>query len=84
MTFQGHLREHGFDSDLYYEIKDFTKKIAIVPTSARTGEGISELLFVLCGLSQGFLKEKLKIGEEAKGVILELKKRKMAGYNFRG
>ena len=76
LTFQGSLREHGFDSDLYYEIKDFTKKIAIVPTSARTGEGISELLFVLCGLSQGFLKEKLKIGDEAKGVILELKKGK--------
>ena len=76
LTFQGSLKEHGFDSDLYYEIKDFTKKIAIVPTSARTGEGISELLFVLCGLSQGFLKEKLKIGDEAKGVILELKKGK--------
>jgi translation initiation factor 5B len=76
LTFQGSLREHGFDSDLYYEIKDFTKKIAIVPTSARTNEGISELLFVLCGLSQGFLKEKLKIGSEAKGVILELKKGK--------
>jgi len=76
LTFQGSLREHGFDSDLYYEVKDFTKKIAIVPTSARTNEGISELLFVLCGLSQGFLKEKLKIGEEAKGVILELKKGK--------
>jgi len=76
LTFQGSLREHGFDSDLFYEVKDFTKKIAIVPTSARTNEGISELLFVLCGLSQGFLKEKLKIGEEAKGVILELKKGK--------
>jgi len=76
LTFQGSLKEHGFDSDLYYNITDFTKKIAIVPTSARTGEGISELLFVLCGVSQKFLKEKLKISEDAKGVILELKKEK--------
>lgn len=76
LVFQGSLREHGFDSDLYYNISDFTKKIAIVPTSARSGEGISELLFVLCGLSQRFLREKLKLAEDAKGVILEVKKEK--------
>jgi len=76
MVFQGSLREQGFDSDLFYNITDFTKNIAIVPTSARTGEGISELLFVLCGLSQRFLKEKLKLAEDAKGVILEVKKEK--------
>lgn len=76
LTFQGHLKEQGFDSDLYYNITDFTKKIAIVPTSARTREGIPELLFVLCGLSQKFLKERLKISDEAKGVIVEVKKEK--------
>jgi translation initiation factor 5B len=76
LTFQGSLKEHGFDSDLYFNITDFTKNIAIVPTSTKTEEGISELLFVLCGLSQKFLKEKLKISEETKGVILEIKKGK--------
>ena len=74
MTFQGSLHEHGFDSDLYYDVKDFTKKIAIVPCSAKTKEGIPELLLTLCGLSQRFLKERLKISNEAKGVILEYKK----------
>jgi len=76
LRFQGSLREQGFDSDLFYEVQDFTKKIAIVPCSARTGEGIDELLFALCGLCQRFLKERLKMGEEAKGVILEVKKEK--------
>lgn len=76
LTLQGSLSSHGFDSDLYYDISDFTKKIALVPCSARTKEGIPELLFVLCGLSQRFLKERLKIGEEARGVILEIKKDK--------
>jgi len=81
LRFQGSLQEHGFDSDLYYQISDFTKKIAIVPCSARTGEGISELLFVLCGLCQRFLKERLTIKEDvAKGVILELKKDKTKEY----
>lgn len=76
LTFQGALHEHGFDSDLYWEINDFTKKIALVPCSARTKEGIPELLFVLCGLSQRYLKERLKLGSIGKGVVLEVKKEK--------
>jgi len=80
LTFQGSLKEQGFDSDLFYEVTDFTKKIALVPCSARTKQGISELLFVLCGLCQKFLKERLKVTEEAKGVILEVKKDKSTNY----
>lgn len=80
LTFQGALSSHGFESALYYEVEDFTKKIAIVPCSARTGQGIPELLFVLCGLCQRFLKERLKVSEEAKGVIFEIKKERAAEY----
>ncbi len=76
LQFQASLQEHGFESDLYFEVSDFSKRIALVPCSARTGEGISELLFVLCGLCQRFLKERLKVSEAAKGVILEVKKEK--------
>jgi len=76
LTFQGALQEHGFESDLYYDITDFRKKVAIVPCSAKTKEGISELLFVLCGLSQRYLKERLKLGKIGKGVVLEVKKEK--------
>jgi translation initiation factor 5B len=80
LTFQGSLREHGFDSSLFYEITDYTKQVAIVPCSARTKEGISELLFILCGLCQRFLKERLKVNNDAKGIILEVKKEKNAEY----
>jgi len=76
LTFEGSLYEHGFESDLFYNIDDFTKKIAIVPCSARSKQGISELLFVLCGLSQKYLKERLKLSNVAKGVVLEVKKSK--------
>jgi translation initiation factor 5B len=75
-TIIGALNSHGFDADIYYNISDFTKKIAMVPCSARTGEGIKDLMFVLCGLSQKFLKKKLELGEEAKGVMLEIKREK--------
>lgn len=74
LTFQGALQAHGFDSDLFYDITDFRKKVALVPCSARAGYGISELLFVLCGLCQRFLTERLTMKPEAKGVILEVKK----------
>jgi len=76
LTFQGALQNHGFNSSLFYEISDFTKEVAIVPCSARTGEGIPDLLFVLAGLSQKFLGERLKLGQDAKGVVLEIKKEK--------
>jgi translation initiation factor 5B len=80
MTIEGSLNSYGFDSDLFYNITDFSKKIALVPCSARTGEGMSELMMMLCGLSQKYLTEKLKLGKEAKGVILEVKKEKSNDY----
>jgi translation initiation factor 5B len=63
-----------FSSDRYDRVKDFTKTIAIVPTSAVTGEGIPELLAILCGLAQQYLKTRLVTTEgPGKGVILEKK-----------
>lgn len=80
MTIAGALSSHGFEADLFYNINDFTKKIALVPCSARTGEGMNELMMMLCGLSQKYLAEKLKVGKEARGVILEVKKEKSNDY----
>ncbi len=80
LTFQGSLKSQGFDSDLYYDVYDFTKKIALVPCSAKSKEGISELLFMLCGLCQKFLRKRLVISEASKGVILEVKKEKSSEY----
>ncbi len=80
MTIIGALSSYGFDADLFYNITDFTKRIALVPCSARTGEGIQELMMMLCGLSQKYLGERLKLGKEAKGVILEVKKEKSNDY----
>jgi len=67
------LSERGFNSERFDRIEDFKKQIAIVPCSGLSGEGIPELLMVLSGLSQQFLKEKLKISEIARGTILEVK-----------
>lgn len=80
MTLIGSLNSYDFDSDLYYNISDFTKKIALIPCSARTQQGIPELIMILCGLSQKYLVDKLKLGEDARGVILEIKKEKSGNY----
>ncbi len=70
----GDLYDEGLQADLYYKIKDFRKTIGIVPISAKTGEGINELLMTLVGLAQRFLEEQLHIETgPAKGTILEVK-----------
>jgi translation initiation factor 5B len=80
MTLIGALNSHGFDADLFYNIDDYTQKIAMIPTSATTKEGIQELIMVLCGLSQKFLTKKLELNESPKGVMLEIKKDKSTQY----
>jgi translation initiation factor 5B len=63
------LRTERFD-----RIRDFTKNIAIVPISAKTGAGIPELVAVLIGLTQQYMKNKLTVStKSAKGTVLEVK-----------
>jgi translation initiation factor 5B len=64
----------GFKTDRFDRIQDFTSTVAIVPTSAKTGEGVTELISVLIGLTQQYLKKRLQTSEgSAKGTILEVK-----------
>jgi translation initiation factor 5B len=73
-TIMGTFSRLGFRADKFNNVKDFTKTIAIVPTSAITGEGIPELLAVLIGLTQQYLKSRLRTTEgPAKGTVLEVK-----------
>ena len=70
----GELSEEGFDSERFDRISNFTKTVAIVPTSAVTADGIPELLMVLSGLTMGFLKKRLNVNlGSGKGTILEVK-----------
>ena len=70
----GQLSERGFESERYDRVKDFKKQVAIVPCSGITGEGIPELLVMLAGLAQTFLKTELEIKTgEGKGSVLEIK-----------
>ena len=71
----GKLYEFGFNAERFDKIEDYTKQIAIIPVSAKTSEGIGELLIILAGLAQKFLEKNLEVDTEkqGKGTILEVK-----------
>lgn len=77
----GELYKYGFSADRYDRIRDFTRTVGIVPISAITGEGVPDLLMVLVGLAQRFLKDNLKIKSSGPGVgtILEVKEERGLG-----
>ena len=71
----GTLHKEGFQSERFDRISDFASQITIIPISARTGEGIIEVLAMLLGLAQEYLTAQLEINEDApaKGTVLEIK-----------
>jgi len=77
----GDLYDKGFSADRYDGIKDFSRNVGIVPVSAKTGEGIADLLLVLIGLSQKYFERTLQLHLEEAGVgtILEKKEEKGLG-----
>jgi translation initiation factor 5B len=70
----GSFSQLSLRADRFDRITDFTRTVALVPTSAKTGEGISELLAVLVGLTQQFLRKQLRTTKgAARGTVLEVK-----------
>ncbi|MEM4348285.1 MAG: translation initiation factor IF-2 [Candidatus Anstonellaceae archaeon] len=77
----GSLAEYGFSAERFDRIKDFTRQVAIIPVSARTSEGVPELLLTVAGLAQRFLERELarKEDQPARGTVLEVKEEKGLG-----
>jgi len=68
------MNKLGYRCDRYDRVRDFSKTVAIVPTSAITGEGIPDLLLVLAGLAQKYLLPRLKTTlKKGRGVVLEVR-----------
>ncbi len=77
----GKLYEFGITAERFDRIEDFTKTVSMVPLSAKTGEGIPELLMVITGLAQRFLEADLEYNPDspAEGTVLEIKEEKGLG-----
>jgi translation initiation factor 5B len=71
----GELHKQGFESERFDRVTDFNRQVCIVPVSAKTGEGIAELLALLFGLAQRFLEKQLRleVSGNARGTVLEVK-----------
>src|SRR3989442_12134705 len=73
-TMMGTLSRYGIRADRFDRITEFAKAVALVPASAKTGEGIPELMAVLVGLTQGYMKGGLSgTSGPAGGTGLEVK-----------
>ncbi len=80
----GKLSELGFSSERFDRVTDVKKELSIIPLSAKTGEGIAELLMYATGLSQRFLEKRLDIdpSEPGTGGIIEKKDEKGLGITL--
>ncbi len=71
----GELHRLGFESERFDRVTDFRRQVSIVPASAKTGEGVPEVLAMLAGLAQRFLEDELtvEVTGPARGTVLEVK-----------
>ena len=77
----GKLSDQGFSADRFDRVSDFQRNLAIVPVSAHTGEGISDLLLVMIGLAQRYMGNALALSVEGAGAgtVLEVKEERGLG-----
>ena len=70
----------GFSAERFDRVSDFTRNVGIVPVSAKTGVGVPELIALLVGLAQRFLKDELElVTEGGEATILERSDQKGIG-----
>jgi translation initiation factor 5B len=79
----GQLKERGFEAERFDRVSDFSKQVAVVPVSSMTGEGIPDLLMLVGGVAQKYLKGRLEITtEDGRGTVLEVKEFKGLGMTI--
>jgi translation initiation factor 5B len=70
----GQLVERGFPAERFDRVRDFAKQVAVVPVSNVSGEGIPDILMMLGGIAQRYLKGRLEVTPGwGKGTVLEVK-----------
>lgn len=67
------LAEQGLNSELYFQNKNISKYVSIIPTSAVTGEGVPDLLWLLLELTQKRMSKQLMYLSHVEATILEVK-----------
>lgn len=65
--------EQGLNAALFYESPDPRSYVNLVPTSAITGEGMGNLLYLIVESCQSWLVKRLMYSEELLATVLEVK-----------
>lgn len=65
--------EQGMNAALFYENPDPKSYVSLVPTSAITGEGMGNMLFLICQFCQIQLAKRLMYSEQLQATVLEVK-----------
>jgi translation initiation factor 5B len=74
------LTEFSLSADRFDRVSDFTHNLGIVPVSAKSGLGVPELIALLIGLSQRFLRDELALEEGLpEATVLERSERQGVG-----
>lgn len=76
------LAEQGLNSELYFQNRNMTKYVSIVPTSAVTGEGVPDLLWLLLELTQKRMSKQLMYLSKVEATVLEVKVVEGLGYTI--
>ena len=65
--------EQGLNAELYFRNKDKRHVVSLVPTSAMTGEGIPDLLYLITQLTQRMMAKRLMYKDIPEATVLEVK-----------
>jgi len=69
----GEFAEQGLNAALHYKNPDVKSYISLVPTSAHSGDGMGDLIAIICRLTQSRLAKKLAFSEQLQSTVMEVK-----------
>ncbi|XP_061163849.1 eukaryotic translation initiation factor 5B-like [Saccostrea echinata] len=67
------MAEQSINAALFYENKNMREYVSLVPTSAHSGDGMGNLIALLCELAQTMMAKRLAYSEELQATVMEVK-----------
>ncbi|XP_071086769.1 eukaryotic translation initiation factor 5B-like isoform X2 [Haliotis cracherodii] len=67
------MAEQGLNTTLFFNNKDPSEYISMVPTSAHSGDGMGNLIALICEMSQTVLAERVSYSEALHATVMEVK-----------
>lgn len=65
--------EQGLNAALFYENKNPREYVSLVPTSAHTGDGMGNLIALVCEMTQLYLAKRVALSEDLRATVMEVK-----------